>query len=49
MSQSENSASETRNLADERLTQEVLARFENSKTPRIREIMQSLVRHLHAS
>jgi hydroxyquinol 1,2-dioxygenase len=48
VSQSENRAGETRNLADERLTQEVLARFENSETPRFREIMQSLVRHLHA-
>jgi hydroxyquinol 1,2-dioxygenase len=38
----------TRNLADERLTEEVLARFEDSKSPRYREIMQSLVKHLHA-
>ena len=48
MSRSEKGASETRNLADQRLTQEVLAQFENSKTPRFKEIMQSLVRHLHA-
>jgi hydroxyquinol 1,2-dioxygenase len=39
---------ETRNLADERLTEGVLARFEDSKSPRYREIMQSLVKHLHA-
>jgi hydroxyquinol 1,2-dioxygenase len=38
----------TRDLADERLTEEVLARFENSKSPRFQEIMQSLVKHLHA-
>lgn len=37
-----------RNLADERLTEAVLVQFENSETPRFREIMQSLVRHLHA-
>src|SRR5215216_2910147 len=37
-----------RDLADERLTEEVLARFENSSSPRFREIMQSLVKHLHA-
>ena len=48
MGRSEKGASETRNLADERLTREVLAQFENSKTPRFGEIMQSLVRHLHA-
>ncbi len=38
----------TRELADERLTKEVLERFENSKSERYKEIMQSLVRHLHA-
>jgi hydroxyquinol 1,2-dioxygenase len=37
-----------RDLADERLTEEVLARFENSSSPRFREIMQSLIKHLHA-
>jgi hydroxyquinol 1,2-dioxygenase len=37
----------TRDLTDERLTEEVLARFENSKTPRFQEVMQSLVKHLH--
>lgn len=36
-----------RDLADERLTEEVLARFEDSKSERYAEIMQSLVRHLH--
>jgi hydroxyquinol 1,2-dioxygenase len=44
----ESAANEARNLADERLTQEVLARFENSKSERYAEIMQSLVKHLHA-
>ncbi len=37
-----------RNLADEKLTEEVLERFENSKSERYKEIMQSLVKHLHA-
>lgn len=37
-----------RDLADEKLTEEVLARFENSKSERYGEIMQSLVKHLHA-
>lgn len=41
-------SSGTRNLADERLTEEALARFEDSKSPRFQEIMQSLVKHLHA-
>lgn len=44
----ERTTNETRDLADERLTEEVLARFENSKSPRFQEIMQSLVKHLHA-
>jgi hydroxyquinol 1,2-dioxygenase len=39
---------ETRDLADERLTKEVLERFENSKSPRFQEIMHCLVQHLHA-
>ena len=38
----------TRDLADERLTEEVLARFKDCKSERLREIMQSLVKHLHA-
>lgn len=38
----------TRNLADEDLTQAVLASFSNSSSERFQEIMQSLVRHLHA-
>ncbi len=37
-----------RDLADEKLTEEVLERFENSKSERYRKIMQSLVKHLHA-
>lgn len=38
----------TRNLADEELTQTVLASFGGCASERFREIMQSLVRHLHA-
>lgn len=38
----------TRNLADEELTQTVLASFEGSASERFQEVMQSLVRHLHA-
>jgi hydroxyquinol 1,2-dioxygenase len=38
----------TRNLADERLTQMVLASFDGSPSERFQEVMQSLVRHLHA-
>ncbi len=37
-----------RDLADERLTQEVLARFEDCKSERFQEIMQSLVKYIHA-
>ena len=37
-----------RDLSDERLTQEVISRFEDSTSPRFKEIMQSLVKHLHA-
>ncbi|HEY0052949.1 MAG TPA: dioxygenase, partial [Caulobacteraceae bacterium] len=37
-----------RNLSDERLTEVVLESFENAQTPRIKEVMQSLVKHLHA-
>ncbi|HEY7413836.1 MAG TPA: intradiol ring-cleavage dioxygenase [Ktedonobacteraceae bacterium] len=37
----------TRNLADEDLTQAVLATFECSKSKRFQQVMQSLVRHLH--
>jgi hydroxyquinol 1,2-dioxygenase len=37
-----------RNLTDEDLTQAVLTTFENSKSERFQQIMQSLVRHLHA-
>jgi hydroxyquinol 1,2-dioxygenase len=39
---------QTRNLADEDLTQAVLATFENAQSERFQQIMQSLVRHLHA-
>jgi hypothetical protein len=38
----------TRNLADADLTQAVLATFSNAGSGRFQEIMQSLVRHLHA-
>ena len=38
----------TRNLADEDLTRAVLATFEHSKSERFQQVMQSLVRHLHA-
>jgi hydroxyquinol 1,2-dioxygenase len=37
-----------RNLSDERLTQVVLESLENARTPRIKEILQALVKHLHA-
>jgi len=38
----------THNLSQDALTQEVLARFENSDSQRFKEVMQSLVRHLHS-
>jgi len=41
-------ANGTRNLADEDLTQAVLATFSNSKSERFQQIMYSLVGHLHA-
>jgi hydroxyquinol 1,2-dioxygenase len=41
-------ATGTRNLADEDLTQAVLATFSHSKSERYQQIMQSLVKHLHA-
>ena len=37
-----------RNLSDELLTQVVLESFENAQSPRIKEVLQSLVKHLHA-
>jgi hydroxyquinol 1,2-dioxygenase len=40
--------SETRNLADEDLTRAVLASFGECKSERFREVVQSLVKHLHA-
>jgi hydroxyquinol 1,2-dioxygenase len=38
----------TRNLSDEALTAAVLASFEHARSPRFKQIAQSLVRHLHA-
>src|SRR3954465_2119433 len=38
----------TRNLADEELTNAVLASFEGAKTERFKELAESLVKHLHA-
>jgi hydroxyquinol 1,2-dioxygenase len=51
MDQTENNGphvSGTRDLSGDQLTNEVLARFEGAESPRLREVMQSLVRHLHA-
>ncbi len=49
MDQRENkTANGTRNLADEDLTRAVLASFGNSTSERFREVVQSLVGHLHA-
>jgi hydroxyquinol 1,2-dioxygenase len=42
------SAVERRNRADAELTATVEASFETTPDPRLREVMQSLVRHLHA-
>lgn len=41
-------AQSTRNLADEDLTQAVLATFEHAQTERYKQVLQSLVTHLHA-
>jgi hydroxyquinol 1,2-dioxygenase len=41
-------ANGTPDLADEGLTQEVLATFSNSKSERFQQVMQSLVKHMHA-
>src|SRR5215211_1984143 len=38
----------TRDLAGDALTQEVVDRFAAAESARLREVMQSLVRHLHA-
>jgi hydroxyquinol 1,2-dioxygenase len=47
--QRENTAANgTRNLADEDLTRAVLASFGNTKSGRFREVVHSLVRHVHA-
>jgi hydroxyquinol 1,2-dioxygenase len=40
--------SKTRNLSDEDLTRTVLASFEGSNSERFKEVMGSLIRHLHA-
>lgn len=40
--------SRTRDLSGDKLSEEVVGRFNSSESPRFREIMQSLVRHLHA-
>jgi len=37
-----------RDLNEHTLTDEVISRFENSKTPRTRQVSEALVRHLHA-
>jgi hydroxyquinol 1,2-dioxygenase len=39
---------ERRNLADADLTRAVEASFDNTPDPRLREVLQALVRHLHA-
>jgi hydroxyquinol 1,2-dioxygenase len=39
---------ERRNLADADLTRAVEASFENTPDPRLRQVLQALVRHLHA-
>ena len=41
-------AIESRNLSDEQLTRAVVQSFENAPSERTREILQSLVAHLHA-
>ena len=41
-------ANGARNLADEELTRAVLASFGDSKSERFRQVVQSLVRYLHA-
>ncbi len=46
--QKKSMADKTRNLADEDLTQAVVATFGKSTSDRFQEVMQSLVRHIHA-
>jgi hydroxyquinol 1,2-dioxygenase len=46
--QTSTTTSATRNLSDDDLTQAVLASFEGAESPRFKQIMQSLVTHLHA-
>src|SRR5581483_673493 len=41
-------ANEAHHIADEDLTQAVLATFSNSTSERFQQVMQSLVRHMHA-
>ena len=49
MDQQERTISNTpRDLANEHLTQAVLASFDHSRSERFQQIMQSLVKHLHA-
>ena len=45
---SETETHATRNLADEDLTQAVLATFDHCKSERFQQVMRSLVQHLHA-
>ena len=37
-----------RNFNEETLTAEVLRRMENTQDPRLKEVMTSFVKHLHA-
>src|SRR2546430_9985593 len=43
-----NSAVKHRNTTEDDITADVLRRFDATEDPRLRQIMQSLVRHLHA-
>jgi hydroxyquinol 1,2-dioxygenase len=47
-SETRSAARGMRDLADEKLTEAVFASFDDSRSPRFKEIMQSLVKHLHA-
>ena len=44
----EPATTERRNLADADLTRAVEASFDGTPDPRLRELLQALVRHLHA-
>src|SRR5262245_18512239 len=48
MNEDSPTVSSTRDLAGDELTREVLASFDDANSERFREIMRSLVRHLHA-